>query len=75
MKYLLFLLLSLIPLTSASESKTEVTLNLGIINGGGSDGEVGFVVSKSSPSARYVSDLKSGCTISYGVSLPVPITM
>ena len=39
MKYLLFLLLSLIPLTSISESKTKVMLNLGIIDGGGSDGE------------------------------------
>ena len=39
MKYLLLLLLSLIPLTSISESKTEVMLNLGVINGGGSDGD------------------------------------
>ena len=39
MRYLLFILLSLIPLTSISESKTELRLNLGLINGGGSDGE------------------------------------
>ena len=38
MKYLLFLLLSLMPLTSISESKTELTLNLGVVNGGGLDG-------------------------------------
>ena len=39
MKYLLVFFLSLIPLTSFGESKTEVMLNLGVINGGGSDGE------------------------------------
>ena len=39
MKYLLVFFLSLIPLTSFGESRTEVMLNLGILNGGGSDGD------------------------------------
>ena len=39
MKYLLVFFLSLIPLTSFGESRTEVILNLGILNGGGSDGD------------------------------------